>query len=111
MVITTTPTVENGEIIRYCGLVTGDVVAGINFIKDFGASVRNIVGGRSSGYEKEIIKARQTVIQQMQEEAMNRGANAIVGVSIDYESFGNAGMVMVNGIGTAVVVQNRERDK
>ncbi len=108
MIITTTPTFENGEIIRYCGIVTGDVVAGINIVKDFGASIRNVVGGRSAGYEEEIIKARADAIDQMQQNAAAMGANAVVGVKVDYETFGNAGMIMVIASGTAVIVRNKE---
>lgn len=107
MVITTTPNFENGEIIEYRGIVTGEVVAGINFVKDLGASIRNFVGGRSAGYEEELVAARNAAIKEMEEKAAQAGANAVVGVKVDYESFGNAGMIMVLATGTAVVVQNK----
>ncbi|MCD7723347.1 MAG: YbjQ family protein [Clostridiales bacterium] len=107
MVITTTPGFENGEIIEYRGVVSGEVVAGINFVKDFGASIRNIVGGRSAGYEEEIVQARDSAIKEMEGKAAAIGANAVVGVKIDFESFGNAGMIMVMATGTAVVVKNK----
>ncbi len=108
MISVTTPTLENGEIVEYKGLVTGEVVAGINFIKDFGASIRNIVGGRSQGYEEEIVKARIDAVREMEMRAEQMGANAVVGVDIDYETFGNAGMLIVSASGTAVVVKNKE---
>ena len=107
MISVTTPTLENGVIVEYKGLVTGEIVAGINFIKDFGASIRNIVGGRSAGYEEELIEARNNALREMEAKAAQIGANAVVGVKIDYESFGNAGMIMVIATGTAVVVQNK----
>lgn len=108
MISVTTPTLENGVIVEYKGLVTGEVVAGINFIKDFGASIRNIVGGRSQGYEEEIVKARISAVKEMEMRAEQMGANAVVGVDIDYETFGNAGMLIVSASGTAVVVKNKE---
>lgn len=108
MICVTTPTLENGEIVEYKGLVTGEVVAGINFIKDFGASIRNIVGGRSQGYEEEIVKSRIEAVREMEMRAEQMGANAVVGVDIDYETFGNAGMLIVSASGTAVVVKNKE---
>ena len=107
MISVTTPTLENGIIVEYKGLVTGEVVAGINFIKDFGASIRIIVGGRSAGYEEELADAREKAIKEMEVRASQMGANAVVGVDIDYETFGNAGMLMVSATGTAVVVQNK----
>lgn len=108
MISVTTPTLENGVIVEYKGLVTGEVVAGINFIKDFGASIRNIVGGRSQGYEEEIVKARIDAVREMEMRAEQMGANTVVGVDIDYETFGNAGMLIVSASGTAVVVKNKE---
>lgn len=107
MISVTTPTLENGIIVEYKGLVTGEVVAGVNFIRDFGASIRNFVGGRSSGYEEELAEAREGAIREMEQRAAKMGANAVVGVDIDYETFGNAGMLMVSATGTAVVVQNK----
>ena len=107
MISVTTPTLEKGVIVEYKGIVTGEIVAGINFIKDFGASIRNIVGGRSAGYEEELIEARNNALREMEAKAAQIGANAVVGVKIDYESFGNAGMIMVIATGTAVVVQNK----
>lgn len=108
MISVTTPTLENGIIVEYKGIVTGEIVSGINFIKDFGASIRNIVGGRSAGYEEELITARNNALREMEERALQMGANAVVGVKVDYESFGNAGMLMVIAAGTAVVVKNKQ---
>ncbi len=108
MISVTTPVLENGIITEYKGIVSGEVVAGINFIKDFGASIRNIVGGRSAGYEEELIKARNEAIREMEMRAQQLGANAVVGVKIDYETFGNAGMIMVLATGTAVVVRDKD---
>lgn len=108
MISVTTPTLENGVIVEYKGVVAGEVVAGVNFLKDFGASIRNIVGGRSQGYEQELVDAREKAIREMEMRAQQMGANAIVGVDIDYETFGNAGMLMVSASGTAVVVKNKE---
>ncbi len=108
MISVTTPTLENGVIVEYKGVVAGEVVAGVNFLKDFGASIRNIVGGRSQGYEQELVDAREKAIREMEMRAQQMGANAVVGVDIDYETFGNAGMIMVSASGTAVVVKNKE---
>ena len=105
MISVTTPTVENGVIVEYKGIVTGQVVNGVNFIKDFGASIRNIVGGRSAGYEEELESARLAALAEMESHAAQLGANAVVGVNIDYEVLGN--MLMVSATGTAVVVQNK----
>lgn len=104
MISVTTPTVENGVIVEYKGIVTGQVVNGVNFIKDFGASIRNIVGGRSAGYEEELESARQA---ELESRAVRLGANAVVGVNIDYEVLGQGNMLMVSATGTAVVVQNK----
>jgi uncharacterized protein YbjQ (UPF0145 family) len=108
MISVTTPTLENGVIVEYKGVVAGEVVAGVNFLKDFGATIRNIVGGRSQGYEQELVDAREKAIREMEMRAQQMGANAVVGVDIDYETFGNAGMLMVSASGTAVVVKNKE---
>lgn len=108
MISVTTPTVENGIITEYKGLVSGEIVSGINFLKDFGASIRNIVGGRSEGYEEEFIKARNNAVAEMENRAAQMGANAVVGVDIDYEILGSGNnMLMVTVTGTAVVVQNK----
>ncbi len=106
MIITTTPSVEGKTIVDYRGIVFGEVVSGVDFVKDFAASLNNIFGGRSGSYEEELIQARQNAIGEMEQRAVSVGANAIVGVDIDYEVLGsNNGMLMVTASGTAVVVQ------
>lgn len=103
MIVTTTPSVEGRKITEYKGIVFGEIVAGVNFIKDFGASIRNIIGGRSSSYEGELIEARENAVREMTERARRMGADAVVGVDIDYEVLGpENGMLMVTASGTAV---------
>lgn len=108
MISVTTQSLENGKIVEYKGIVTGEVVAGVNFLKDFGASIRNIVGGRSEGYEDELIKARNEAVKEMEMRAQQMGANAVVGVDIDYEVLGQGNMLMVSATGTAVVVTDKD---
>lgn len=106
MIVTTTPTVEGHRIKEYRGVVFGEVINGVNFLKDFGASIRNLVGGRSSSYEGELISARSSAMSEMESRAAALGANAIVGVDIDYEVLGEGGgMLMVTASGTAVVLE------
>ena len=103
MIITTTPNVEGHRIVAYHGVVSGEAILGANFFRDFFASIRDIVGGRSGAYEKVLRSARDTAIEEMQEEARARGADAVVGVDLDYEVLGKeAGMLMVSASGTAV---------
>ena len=106
MIITTTPNIEKHEIVEYKGVVAGEVISGINFIKDFGASFRNVFGGRSAGYEDELIRAREAALSEMEQRAAKIGANAVVGVDIDYEVLGaESNMLMVTASGTAVVIK------
>ena len=106
MIISTTHSIEGKRIIEYKGVVFGEVIIGINAFKDLFASVRNIVGGRSKSYEEELIKARTNAMKEMQERAEQLGANAIVGVDIDYQVLGaDNGMMMVIASGTAVYYQ------
>jgi uncharacterized protein YbjQ (UPF0145 family) len=106
MIVTTTPSVEGKRIVEYRGIVFGEVIAGVNFIKDFAAGLSNFFGGRSSTYEEEVIRARESAIREMEQRASEMGANAVVGVDIDYEVLGaNNGMLMVTASGTAVVCQ------
>lgn len=103
MIVTTTPTIEGRQIEEYCGVVFGEVIAGVNFVKDFFASVRNFVGGRSGSYEDELVKARTQAMQELEQRAARMGADAVVGVDIDYEVLGEGGgMLMVTASGTAV---------
>lgn len=106
MITTTTPTVEGRTIREYRQIVFGEVITGINFLKDIGAGFRTFFGGRSQGYEDELIKAREAAIQEMEQRAAELGANAVVGVDIDYEVLGSANdMLMVTASGTAVVIE------
>ena len=106
MITTTTPSVEGRRIVEYKGIVFGEVVSGVNFIRDFAASFSNFFGGRSGSYEDELINARQNAIREMENRALSMGANAVVGVDIDYEVLGaDNGMLMVTASGTAVVIQ------
>lgn len=106
MIITTTPTIQGNEIIEYKGIVFGEVISGVNVIKDFAAGLTNFFGGRSNTYEEELIHARENALLEMQNRARTLGANAIVGVDIDYEVLGaDNGMLMVTASGTAVVIR------
>lgn len=103
MIVTTTPSVEGHSIVEYYGIVFGEVVAGVNFVKDFAAGLSNFFGGRSSTYEEELINARTAALAEMERRAAALGANAVVGVDIDYEVLGSDnGMLMVTASGTAV---------
>lgn len=105
MIITTTPTIEGKTIVEYKGIVFGEVVAGVNFIKDFAAGISNFFGGRSGSYEEELINARENALREMENRARQLGADAVVGVDIDYEVLGSDnGMLMVTASGTAVRV-------
>ena len=105
MIISTTPQIEGHTIREYKGVVTGETIIGANFVKDFFAGIRDIIGGRSGSYEKVLIEAKDTSLAEMQQHAMELGANAIVGVDIDYETIGqNNSMLMVATSGTAVVI-------
>lgn len=105
MLVTTTPTIEGQPIKEYKGLVTGETIIGANFVKDIFASIRDVVGGRSSSYESVLREAKETAIQEMQDRAQKMGANAVVAVDLDYETIGSKGsMLMVTASGTAVVI-------
>jgi uncharacterized protein YbjQ (UPF0145 family) len=106
MIVTTTPSIENRPIERYLGIVTGEAIIGANVVADFFARVRDIVGGRSGAYESKLADARSIAMQEMEAAAARLGANAVVGVDLDYEVLGVAnGMLMVTVSGTAVIVQ------
>jgi uncharacterized protein YbjQ (UPF0145 family) len=105
MIITTTPTIEGHKIVEYKGIVSGEVIFGMNFLKDFGASIRDFFGGRSNSYEEAMLEGRKTALQEMESRARELGANAIVGVSYGYETLGQSStMIMVSISGTAVVI-------
>ena len=105
MILSTTPQIEGRTIREYKGVVTGETIIGANIVKDFFAGIRDIVGGRSASYEEVLSEAKNTAMQEMVTRAQQMGANAIVGIDIDYETVGNNGsMLMVATSGTAVVI-------
>jgi UPF0145 protein jk0060 len=107
MIITTTNSIEGFTIDRYLGLVTGEVIAGVNLIRDIGAGLRNLFGGRSQGYEEELLTARESAQRELVERAQRLGADAVVGVDLDYEVLGQGDMLMVSMTGTAVALSYR----
>ena len=103
MVLSTTNTIEGSPVKDYLGIVTGETIIGANIFKDFFASIRDIVGGRSGSYERVLREAKDTALKEMQEEAIKLNANAVIGIDLDYETVGkNGGMLMVTASGTAV---------
>ena len=105
MIVTTTPSIEGHPIREYKGLVTGESIIVVFFVKDFFAGIRDIVGGRSGSYESVLREAKDIALREMQERAHMMGANAIVGIDLDYEALGaNGSMLMVTASGTAVVI-------
>jgi uncharacterized protein YbjQ (UPF0145 family) len=106
MLMTTTPNIEGKQIVRYCGVVTGEAILGANIFKDLFAGIRDIVGGRSATYENELQRARDIALAELGERASQAGANAVVGIDLDYEVLGQGnGMLMVSASGTAVVFE------
>ena len=96
MILTTTQSIEGRTIVEYKGIVFGEVISGVNFFKDFGAGIRNLIGGRSSSYEKELLEARRKALSELEERARLMGADAVVGIDIDYEVLGEGvGMLIV----------------
>ncbi len=104
MIVTTTPSVEGYKVAGYYGIVFGEVITGINFLRDFGAGIRNIVGGRSQGYEEELQQARTEALAELEQRAAALGAHAVIGVDVDYEVLGQGNMLMVSASGTAVTL-------
>ena len=103
MILTTTPAIEGKTIREYRGIVTGEAIVGANIFKDFFAGIRDIVGGRSAAYEKELKRAREIALQELGQAARQQGGNAVVGIDLDYEVVGQGGsMLMVSVSGTAV---------
>jgi uncharacterized protein YbjQ (UPF0145 family) len=110
MLIVTTPGIEGKKIVKYLGLVSGEAILGANIFKDLFAGIRDIVGGRSVAYEKELRQAKEIALKEMADDARALGGNAVIGVDLDYEtiSIGQAGgMLMVSANGTAVVIENK----
>ena len=106
MITTTTNTIEGRGIRQYLGLVTGEAIMGANVISDFMASITDFVGGRSGTYESKFAEARETALQEMEDEAQRKGADAVVGIDIDYQVLGASnGMLMVTATGTAVKME------
>lgn len=109
MIVSTTPQLEGKKIVKYLGLVSGEAILGANIFKDFFAGIRDIVGGRSAAYEEELRKAKSIAINEMADQAKSLGANAVLGVDLDYETIGisrGGNMLMVSASGTAVVYEN-----
>ncbi|PRR78001.1 hypothetical protein CLLI_20960 [Clostridium liquoris] len=105
MIITTTNAIEGRRVLEYKGIAFGEVISGVNFIKDFAAGLTNFFGGRSGSYEGELIEARENALRELENRAISMGANAVIGVSMDYEVLGQGGnMLMVTASGTAVVI-------
>ena len=107
MLVTTTPIIEGKRIIRYYGIVSGETIIGANVFRDFLAGIRDFVGGRSGAYEEVLRQAKDTAIREMEEQAARLGANAVIGVDLDYETVGGSGsMLMVTASGTAVRIED-----
>ncbi len=105
MILTTTPTIEGRKILDYKGLVSGEVILGANVFKDFMASIRDVIGGRTSSYERVLQEGRESALREMEGRARGMGANAVVGIAFDVETMGeNGGMIMVTVTGTAVTI-------
>jgi uncharacterized protein YbjQ (UPF0145 family) len=104
MIVTTTAVLDGHRITDYRGLVTGEAILGANVFRDMFAGIRDIVGGRSAAYERELGKAKDIAVGEMVQQASSLDANAVVGVDLDYETVGDGGMLMVSASGTAVVV-------
>lgn len=104
--MTTTPSIEGKQIVKYYGIVAGETIIGANFVRDIFASVRDFFGGRSGSYEEVLRQAKESALAEMQQRAMAMGANAVIGVHLDYETIGaNGSMIMVTCCGTAVIIE------
>ena len=107
MLTTTTPVIEGKRITKYYGIVSGETIIGANIFRDFLAGIRDVIGGRSNSYEKVLREAKNSALREMEEQALQLGANAVIGVDLDYETVGQgASMLMVTASGTAVFVQD-----
>lgn len=106
MLVTTTPNIEGKKITKYIGLVNGEAIIGANFLKDIMANIRDVVGGRSGSYEQGLREAKSIAIREMMDQAQRLGANAVIGVDLDFETIGsNGSMLMVSANGTAVCIE------
>jgi len=106
MLITTTSTLQDRKIREYLGVVSGETIIGANIVRDFMAGIRDIVGGRSTAYEESLREAKAIALKEMEDEAVSKGANAVIGVDLDYETVGQSGgMLMVTASGTAVIIE------
>ncbi|EHQ89238.1 heavy metal-binding domain-containing protein [Desulfosporosinus youngiae] len=106
MILTTTPSIEGRKITSYFGVITGEAIMGANIMRDIFASITDIIGGRSGAYEEKLQQARQVALQELEERALRLGANAVVGIDLDYEVVGQSGsMLMVSASGTAVRIE------
>ena len=109
MLCTTTNTLEGRKIKKYLGIVSGETIIGANIVRDFMAGITDIVGGRSSAYEKSLVEAKDLALKELQQEAESIGANAVIGIDLDYETIGaNGSMLMVSASGTAVIVDRAD---
>ncbi|NUM79743.1 heavy metal-binding domain-containing protein [bacterium] len=106
MLVLTTNTIEGKKIVKYFGLVSGEAILGANIFKDFFAGIRDIVGGRSAAYEEELRKAKDIAVKEMEEQARAMGANAVIGIDLDYETIGQS-MLMVSASGTAILFEDK----
>lgn len=107
MLVTTTPLIEGKRITRYYGIVSGETIIGANVFRDFLAGIRDFVGGRSGAYEEVLREAKETALKEMENYALRIGANAVIGVDLDYETVGSSGsMLMVTATGTAVTIED-----
>ena len=106
MIVTTTNNIVGKKVVKYLGIVSGEAIIGANFVKDFFASIRDVVGGRAGSYEEGLREAKNIAMAEMQDYAARLGANAVIGIDLDYETMGSAGsMLMVSASGTAVVIE------
>ncbi|HWQ89567.1 MAG TPA: heavy metal-binding domain-containing protein [Desulfitobacteriaceae bacterium] len=106
MILTTTPSIEGRKIVSYLGVITGEAIMGANIVRDFMASITDVIGGRSGAYEEKLQDARQVALQELESRAAGLGANAVVGIDLDYEVVGQSGsMLMVSASGTAVIIE------
>ncbi len=106
IIITTTPSIEGKKITQYLGIVSGEAIIGANLFRDIFAGIRDIVGGRSASYEEVLREAKNNALEEMEEMARTKGANAVVGIDLDYETIGtNGSMLMVTASGTAVIIE------